>query len=218
MPAKIVRRPDGELVAVTGCSGSGKSLHTMRRAAGASRLLVWDAHLEWSGRGCTPVSKIPDLARLCRSKGPAQLAFIGPMTRENFALFSRIALCWAKLGPCTVVVEELADVTDPGKAPQEWGELIRYARKLGCNLYALTQRPSESDKTIIANAHRIVCHAMGRDDDARYMAKELRVSVEEVNSLQFPRLEYIERLPDRTTRRAFNPLPAGARRKKSRTV
>lgn len=205
METPQTRRPDGEIVVVTGSSGSGKTTWTMRAVARSARLLVWDSHLEWSSHGCTAIRTIPELVAACRTRDARQLAYVGPA--KTFGAFSRIALCWAKLAPCSVVVEELADVTSPGKAPPGWGELLRWARKLGCRVYAITQRPSESDKTVLGNAHRIVCHAMGRARDRAYMAAELGVDVSEVASLDRTKLEHIERLPDCTTRRGRTPRP-----------
>lgn len=190
----------------------------MRAVARAARLIVWDSHLEWSGRGCTAIETIPELVAACRTREPAHLAYTGitapywPPGRsagkvDPFDGFCRVALAWGKLAPCTVVVEELAEVTSPNKAPPGWGELIRWARKLGLSVYAITQRPAETDKTILGNAHRIVCHAMGRAEDEIYMARQLRVEQKDVASLKRTRLEHIERLPDYTTRRGFTPRP-----------
>lgn len=183
----------------------------MRAVAPAARLIVWDAHLEWSAKGCAGVLCIPDLVRLCRTRAAAHLAFTGSVTAAHFDAFCKIALLWGRLAPCTVVVEELADVTNPGKAPPAWGDLLRWARKLGVNVYAITQRPSESDKTVVGLAHRIVCHAMARNADQLYMARELGLEHSDVARLDRTRLEHIERGPDFKTRRAFTQRPGGTR-------
>lgn len=217
MPARVEQRPDGELVLITGGSGSGKTLHALQRYGRAARLLVWDSHLEWSSHGATAIDSLATLAARCAPRDPWQLAYIGPATRATFPVFCRIALCAMKLDPCTVIVEELAEVTHAGKAPDEWGELIRWTRKLGGHLVGITQRPAESDKTLLANAHRVVCHAMGRAEDAAYMARELRRPVAHVDSLDRAALEYLERRPDgeilrRSTRRPKPEKPAAKSR------
>ncbi len=204
----IEQRPDGEIVLVTGRSGSGKTLYTMRAAARARRLLVWDSHLEWAAHGCTPVTSIADLAKACSTREPGQYAYVGPHNARTFAAFCRIAKCWVMLAPATVVVEELADVSTPSKAPAEWGDLLRMVRKYGGTIYAITQRPSESDKTVVGNAHRIVCHAVGRQGDAVYMANEIGQPLEAVRALDATKLEHLERGPDFVVRRGRTPRPA----------
>ena len=205
---RLERRPDGELVIVTGASGSGKTVYTMRAAARAARLLVWDSHLQWWGAGCEPVRTIPELARACRTRESRQLAYIGPVNRDTFEKFCIVARCWLMLARATVVIEELADVVPPGKAPPAWGELVRWNRKLGGTIYALTQRPQESDKTSLANAARIVCHAVNGRPDAVYMAPWLGVEPADILALRVDRLEHIERRRGEAPRKGATPRPS----------
>jgi hypothetical protein len=217
-PTIIERRPDGELVVVAGRGGSGKTLYTMRRVQSAARLLVWDAHLQYSSCGCTPIATIAELARACSTRESAQLAYIGPNDLEHFHKFCRIALCWLKLAIITTVVEELADVSEPGKARGAWGEFIRWNRKLGGRLYTITQHPAETDKTILRNCQRIICHALEGEDDEKYMAKRLRVEPEVIAGLDIGKLEHLERRADGTTVRGFTPKNLGNSRAKSRRL
>jgi len=217
MPSHTESRADGELVLITGGSGSGKTLHALQRYGRARRLLIWDSHLQWCGHGAESIASLATLAARCAACDRWQLAYTGPATRAAFPVFCRVALCAMKLEPCTVVVEELANVTHAGKAPDAWGELIRWTRKLGGRLVGITQRPAESDKTLLAAAHRVVCHAMGRADDSAYMARELRLPVARVDALDRNELEYLERRPDGElvpgrTRRPGRQKPAAASR------
>jgi hypothetical protein len=167
----------------------------VQRCASARRLLVWDSVGEWGDRfKCERVRSVAELSRVIFRR--ARIAFDVPCTPENFAAFCRAAWIFIRAAPGVVVVEELADVTSPGKAPVYWGELIRKGLRYGPEIYALTQRPSESDKTVMGNASVLHVHQMARDDDARYMARELRCSVEQVDALK--PFQWIER--DRRTR------------------
>lgn len=183
------------MIVVTGGSRSGKTTWCAGELAGARRLLVWDSAQdgEWSRRfNCRRVESIAYLAAAVKPGAPnGRYGFVAPPTENNFAAFCRLAFIFVQVAPSAVVVEELADVTSPGKAPLYWGELLRKGLRHGPRIYACTQRPAESDKTIIGNATRIHCHMMQRADDARYMAKELRVAVGLVDALK--PFQWIER-------------------------
>lgn len=194
-----MKREDGRAILVTGASGSGKSAWTVQqiKRAGAPRLLVWDSLGEWSRLlGIAPAPTLGALAaqlkqHAARGLVHSRACYVGPVTRGAFDTFCRIAWAWLKLAPGVLVVEELADVTSPGKAPPAWGEIVRKGRHLGATVYALTQRPAESDKTIVSNAALIHAGMAAFDADRLYMARCLDVPADEVRALQ--RLQWIER-------------------------
>jgi len=185
-PPSIERRPDGTLFVVTGASRTGKTTWVVERVARARRLLVWDSAGEFADlHRCTRVESVFELAQLVKPGQPARrIAFVMTVTAENFAAFCRLAWVYVKAhADVTVVVEELADVTTPGKAPAYWGELIRKGLRYGPDIYAITQRPSESDKTVMGNASVLHVHQCALEIDAQYMARQLRVPVEHVDAL-----------------------------------
>lgn len=190
----IVKRPDGRLVAVAGASRSGKTHWTADQVKTCRRLLVWDYKGEWFLKyRCRRVRSFDELRSLVKSSAPpARLAFHVPfMDAAKFELFCRFAWIWVKQAEGTLVVEETASVTSPGKAPPAWGEILRMGLGFGCNVFASTQRPAESDKTALGNASIVHCHRMGTTDDRKYMAKLLDVELCQVQALK-PR-EWIER-------------------------
>jgi hypothetical protein len=164
---------------------------------GAPRLLVWDSVGEWTrGRVVTPVPGLLELHAAitpCLAKGGGfRYGYTGPATRAHFETFCRLAWVWMRSAPDSVlVVEELADVTSPGKAPAAWGEIVRKHRHVQGRVYALTQRPAESDKTIVGNAAVIHGGFMAFAEDRAYMARCLDVPLAEVTALR--RLDWIER-------------------------
>lgn len=156
------------------------------------RLLAWDAAGDWAIRyGCELVQSPRDLAALCSRKENRRIAYQVPVSRASFDIFCKLAWVWVRLGAGALVVEELADVTSPGKAPAAWGEIVRKGLRYGPRVYALTQRPSESDKTALGNASIVHCGRMTFPADQAYMAGVLAVPLERVQSLR--PLEYLER-------------------------
>ncbi len=152
---------------------------------------------------CRAVRSIVDLHALALSTAPVRAGFVVPVTPVTFDVFCRFAWIWIRVNAragnsVAIVVEEMADVTTPGKAPAAWGEIVRKGLRFGPRIYALTQRPAESDKTVVGNANLLHCHAMSRANDARYMAAELRVEPAAVDALRLDRFEWIEL--DRRTR------------------
>lgn len=155
-------------------------------------MLVWDSVGEWGDRfGCRRVGSFRELRALAASPKPERLAFYVPGMAEHFDVFCALAWVWIRAARGALVIEELAGVTSPGKAPRMWGEICRAGLRYGPRIVAVTQRPAESDKTCIGNATILHCHKMVREQDEAYMARELRVDAARLAALR--PLEWIER-------------------------
>jgi hypothetical protein len=169
----------------------------MQQIAPNDQLLVWDTVGEWQRvKGLTRCATLADLHRLVSMnfQKPLHLraAYVGPISRQHFEVFCTLAWVWMRSTPRGVlVVEELADVTSPAKAPPAWGEIVRKGRHQGGRIYALTQRPAESDKTIAGNADIIHTGRLSFPKDRASLAEYLDVPVQDVADL--PSLAYIER-------------------------
>lgn len=181
-------RQDGSLSFVTGKSRSGKSAWVKAQIANDQRVIVFDIKAEYSPEmGFTVVHHLVDLVDLLQATpGPLKVAYRPMQPVKEFGVWSKAAFTWCKLAPCTILAEELADVTTPAKAPDGWGQLCRQAQGFGARIFAITQRPSESDKTALGNASLIHCCAMVRAADRKYMAEEMNVPVEQVAKLMDP--------------------------------
>lgn len=184
-------REDGVMVAVAGVSRSGKSWRVKKTVAGAPRALVWDIRGEYHDEGFTIIKTIPELAAAlgdhARTKG--RFAYWGEIA--DFSDFCRLAYLWAQLWPSVIVADEIADVTNPGKAPDQWGRLIRKGLYYGAHIYSITQRPQECDKSVWGNATYLQCFRMLSPKDRAYMADRLSVNPAEIESLE--PYHYIER-------------------------
>lgn len=173
------------IVVVCGSSGSGKSAWVKQQTRTDPRLIVWDPDDEYEGiRRITGRRAL--VATLQKATGPARLRYVGPLS--DFDYWARCAFAW---GNCTAVAEETADVTTPAKAPEGWGMLVRRGRKRGIAIYGVTQRPAESDKTIVGNATLIHVGRLARSQDRAYMAAELDAPRQRLDALQ--PLEWLER-------------------------
>lgn len=171
---KVDTTLDASIGVVCGSSGSGKSVAVKKAVAKAPRAIIWDIDDEYSGPGGVPgverITGLAGLARVLASRKKGRFAFVGAVA--EFEGWCRAVFSW---GHCLAVAEELAGVTSPGKAPQGWHTLVSRGRKRGVSLIGITQRPSESDKTIMGNASFIRVGRMARAQDRRYMAQEIDV-------------------------------------------
>jgi hypothetical protein len=165
-----------------------------QRVKAARRLLVWDGKgIDWGERDRCRIVESPHELRAQLFAATGRISYRVPVTKENFAIFCRLAWVWGRHRPGSIVIDEIADVTTVGKAPAEWGEIARKARAFGTDVIVTTQRPQEADKTAQGNAGLFHCGRMSDADDQAYVAKRLLggVDVGLVRSL-LP-LQWIER-------------------------
>lgn len=192
-----MKRREGKLAVYTGASRQGKTAAVKQRIRNDRRVIVWsvkeaiDRYANvWPDtvRARTPAELLAAIKT--HATRPARLVYL-PSSMKDFGWWARCAYTWGKCAACTVVAEEIADVTSPGKAPEAWGILVRQGLGWGIDIYAVTQRPAESDKTVMGNATFFHCHAMSRAKDRKYMAEEMDVDVAELAALK--QLEWIQR-------------------------
>jgi hypothetical protein len=186
-------RSDGTLHYVTGSMGSGKTSWVRQRVDRAPRLLVWDGKgIDWGARErCQVVGPHELRAALFNARG--RYSYRVPVSRDSFAVFCRLAWIWGRHRPGVIVVDEIADVTTPGKAPAEWGEIARKSRAFGTDVYVTTQRPQECDKTAQGNAMIFHCGLMADADDQVYVARRLLGGVPVDQVARLAPLEFLER-------------------------
>jgi hypothetical protein len=170
-----MKRPDGRITYVVGYSGSGKTTVLRELTRASRRLLVWDGKGEWgTAWGCRVVTHPQELVKLIAPGAPpARVSYRVPVSRESFEQFARLAWLYCQAHGGDLLIEELADVTTSSKAPLSWGEICRKSRGFGSNVYAVTQRPQEVDKTVQGNASVTIVGLMPDFLDARYCALRL---------------------------------------------
>ncbi len=201
---------------VTGASRSGKSADSIQRTREHPRLVVWDPDGDWASdrNGPGKCRLIQDPKELLTAlfedarSGPARIAFQVDTSAKMFDWFCRAAWSWGLLGELddkrtTIVVDELSDVTSPGKAPFAWGRIVKRGLKHGISVIGITQRPTESDKTLVGNTQIIRCFRMQRAADREYMAREMNgPTFQEISDLK--NLEYFECWPGDDSRSGYS--------------
>jgi len=181
---------DAQIELFCGSSGSGKSYRVKSKIAKAKRLIIFDPDDEYGEVASIQTVKTAQaLLNLVKRypKGGLRVRFVANGV-PAFNVWAKTVFAW---GNCVCVAEEIAGVTSPGKAPQGWHTLVSRGRKRAITIYAVTQRPSESDKTILGNLSKIWVGRMARAKDRKYMAAELDVHVDDITELA--KLDYLER-------------------------
>lgn len=198
---------DGKLVVSVGSSRSGKSFWVRKQIAKSKRILVWDVKDEyarpWDKKNDQPNrTKVLRGWIITRTKSELIKALTDKQ-KGNFKIchstddlsqfdyWARCAYAFGKVVEMDIIAEELADVTTPAKAPEGWGMVCRKILGYGCNVYAVTQRPAESDKTSFGNNSMIHCGRLARHKDRKYMADEMDLDLQIIKDLK-PR-EWVER-------------------------
>ncbi len=177
-----------EVILVAGARDQGKTTWIRRTIAGRRRVLIWDPKGEYESD--LQVRSIADLAdAVLAADADAAVLSLYPKSLDQFHQYCELARLW---GRCTAVVDELASVTQPGRAPESWGRLIREGAHHQVKIIAATQRTAESDKTILGNCTSIVCFALKRYADRAAMAQEMDLPIEQLAALR--PLQFIQRI------------------------
>ena len=184
------RRADLRLVC--GGTGSGKSSYIKKeiRRLKPSRILIWDPVDEYGELADVRITSPLELSALLKRypHGALKVRFVAEGAKM-FEFWAACAFAWCN---ACLVAEELADVTTAGKAPPHWGHVVRRGRARGlAPIFAVTQRPSESDKTTVGNATLTHVGRFNRQQDRKYMADEMDIDVREIAALA--PLEFIEK-------------------------
>jgi hypothetical protein len=181
-----MKTQDGRLIVIGGASRSGKTAWTRREVAKAERVFAYDPEDQWSHeRGFIRVTKRADLLKLAHKAGPLKVAYVaGGDLKAEFDFWAGCVMYAGRyIGPLSAIAEELADVTSPGKAPGNWGVLIRRGLKRGITIYAISQRWAEADKTAFGNASAYVIFRLSSGDDIRYFSRKTRISEADIEGL-----------------------------------
>lgn len=142
---------------VTGISGTGKSniLYQLLRKEKIKRRIGWDVDNDHDFKHRVyNIVDFVDYLQMNGHKAAFSVAYSGKASPEVFELFCAAVYEVLDGKMLTLVVgEELADVTNSGKAKQNLGTLIRRGRKYGCVFYGVSQKPQEVSSTVYDNCN-----------------------------------------------------------------
>lgn len=182
----MAQRKDGVMGLFIGITRSGKSTPIkamIKDPRKAKRVLVWDAKNEYGpSLGLAVIKTLPELLSTLKStKNVGRFAYVpSSFSKQEFDNFCRLAHTWNRQMEAVIVVEELAAVTNTGKASGYWGVLVNQSLGLGATLFATVQRGQEVDKSVMNAASYLWVCQHNTDDDARYMAKKLGVNINDI--------------------------------------
>lgn len=184
----------GQAWAVLAASEMGKGvwLKGWLRREKPRRLLIWDRNDEYDAHA-TLAPTLAAALDACRAQRFAVRYVPRAVERKalqaEFEAFCTLAI---RLPGCTVVVEELADVTTASHAPAAWGQLnTRGRHHAGLHIIACSQSPAWVDKRFLANATFLHIGYLGSEAHRRAVAQEMDVSPDDIKALaQFDYIEY----------------------------
>lgn len=181
-----LKTADGRLIIVSGASRCGKTTQVAREVRNEARLCAWDPEDQWAQMaGWTKVTTRKALLATLEKKGRMRVAYVagGDIKKEFDYWAAAVFYAGRYVAPLTIIAEELADVTNSGKAPPAWGQIIRRGLKRGITIYAISQRWAEADKTAIGNCSEFRIFT-SRGEDVDYIARKARISADEIDLLK----------------------------------
>lgn len=177
---------DGRIRVVSGASRCGKTTQVAKETAASYRICAWDPEDQYASLpGYAKVTTRRQLLDALKTKGRLRVAYVaGGDLKEEFDFWCGCVYHAGRfIAPLDAIAEELADVTTQSKAPGNWGILIRRGMKRGINIWAISQRWSEGDKTCVGNASEYVIFA-SRPKDLEYVARFTGLPVAEIGALK----------------------------------
>lgn len=189
-----MKTEDGRLIVVGGATRCGKSTKVKALVSKDRRISCWDPEAQWCELpGWVKVTTRRALAEALNRPGLMKVAYVVEKNlKEEFDYWAKATFHAGRyVGGLTAIGEELADVTQPGKAPDGWGILVRRGLKRAITIYAISQRWSEADKTAFGNATAYILFRQSSGDDIKYLARKATIPVEELTGLQ--QFEFIEK-------------------------
>lgn len=169
--AKPAFQKPGRLHAVYGITRTGKGKWVISRISQKKAALVWDLKGDVSEYPCQWRARtIPALKAALLKSNPGMICYTGSKADfQQFCVLARL-FCEKFRGDGALVIDETSDITGNAGAAGAYGELLRKALNLGCDIYSMAQRAAEADKTTLANASFFHFSTPGTPADCKKMS------------------------------------------------
>ena len=184
---------EANIYGVMGSTGSGKSLwvKTALLKKSHTRLAVWDYKREYGPLVDLSTASLGAAIKAMhagRFKVAFQPSFDDKLRAKQFDLWCK-AVWQAK--NTFAIIEELAMVTTPQRAPEGWKQLTCTGRSEGITIVGLSQRPAQVDKDFFDNCTELHCGFLAGKRSRMVMADELGITEADLQALQ--PLEYVHK-------------------------
>lgn len=183
--------------AVIGASGTGKGVWIKGRlkTENPSRLIIWDFMDEYGkfARPCTDLNKLTEAMRKAGGDGPLKARYLPQKSDEKGLRNEFMKLCDLVYGweSCSLIVEELSNVTTASWAPPSWRKMTTSGRHANIHIVGTTQNPAIIDKTFLSNCTLI--HVTGLRVNLHRRAVAQSTDIPESDIASLVPLEYIEK-------------------------
>jgi hypothetical protein len=182
----VLERPDNTLI--IGKTGSGKTVHALRRSAQSDRLLIFDTNGHDYAAGVV-IYTLADLRKFWRRCYQGKFRIIYRPENER-PEFSEVAELVFACGNMTVVIEEADTFCRPQQVDLATWKILKRGRHRDLRVIMITQRPFGIDRTVTSQADEIVVFRTEEPRDLAYL--EDRIGKDAVSKIvTLPEYHYV---------------------------
>lgn len=172
-------RNDGSIALFLGATRSGKSVPLKAAVSQHKRAIGFDPKGELASQiGFENITHKHHFLEALMDTKDGDCSFCFTSTdRKDFDFYCDAAFNFNRLKPCAVVTEELAILTNSGKAVGHWGRLTNQGLAFGMTLLATAQKGQDIDKTLLDAATFIHVTRHSTATNKAYIAAKLGIDI-----------------------------------------
>lgn len=178
------------ILVVLGRKGCGKTTEIKKRLKGLPRLLVFDTLAEYGDCGETFYSAL-DLIEFVKQRNHRFFrAVLAPMQSQDISIdLAYLLRCAWIASDCTIVIDEIDQVSSPTSIPFQLARMIRYGRHRGLHLIAASRRAAEVPRTLTSQADELISFNQTEPNDVKYIERYCGSAFAE-ETMRLPRFRF----------------------------